>query len=66
MLSTEKIRESLNNFSLMEQEKHCNIYASEIYFKGKIFIMKLMVKTNGKMSIEGINMTGDYKNTKFL
>jgi hypothetical protein len=66
LINSERMRESLANFELIGKENRLAHYGSEAYFKGKIFALKFAVSEKGWMTLEGRNMTGDHKNTKFL
>lgn len=66
LINSDRTKESLANFELMRKENKMAYYGCEAYLKGKIFVLKFGVSEKGVMSLEGKNMTGDHKNTKFL
>ena len=51
---------------MTDQNRSFSLYQSEIYFKGKIFLIDLSISTRGTIELSGTNMTGDHKNTKYL
>jgi hypothetical protein len=66
LINSDRIKESLPNFELIGKENRVSYYGCEAYFKGKIFTLRFGVGDKGSMLLEGRNMSGDHKNTKFL
>lgn len=66
LLAADKVKDLFPSFSLLERERKSSVYGSEVVFNGKIFLVRMGLKERGAVQLEGKNLTGDAKNSKFI